>query len=77
MNAEPGTARSERRRLKRLYPDAYKDGLLVGAGITEGSREPGGYPKGFHQWALEKRNAWWAGANLGYLQNASPKAGGR
>jgi hypothetical protein len=61
-------ARNERRRLKRLYPDAFKDGLLVGVGIREGPREPGGYPKGFHQWDLDKRNAWWAGANTGYLR---------
>jgi hypothetical protein len=74
MNAEPGTARNERRRLKRLHHDAYKDGLLVGAGIKEGSREPGGYPKGFLQWALEKRNAWWAGANLGYLRTHPHKS---
>lgn len=64
----PSKVDAERRRLKRLYPDAFKDGLLVGAGIKEGPREPGGYPRGFHAWPLEKRNAWWAGANLGYLQ---------
>lgn len=60
-------ARTERRRLRRLHPEAFKDGKYVGAGIERGKREPGGYPKGFHQWDLEKRNAWWAGANLGYL----------
>jgi hypothetical protein len=43
-------ARNERRRLKRLHPDAYQDGLLVGMGIKEGSRERGGYPAGFAQW---------------------------
>ena len=70
MNAEPGTAhaRNERRRLKRFYPDAYNDGLLVGSGVKQGPREPGGYPCGFHSWPLERRNAWWAGANLGYLR---------
>jgi hypothetical protein len=68
MSAEPRTARNERRRLQRLHPEAFKDGLLVGAGVKEGPREPGGYPKGFHQWELEKRNAWWAGANIGFLQ---------
>lgn len=59
--------RAERRRLQRLYPQVFKDGKYVGAGIQRGKREPGGYPLGFHQWELEKRNAWWAGANLGYL----------
>jgi hypothetical protein len=70
VNAEPGTAsaRHERRRLQRLYPEAFKDGMLVGSGIRQGPREPGGYPTGFHQWDLERRNAWWAGANLGYTQ---------
>ena len=68
-------ADAERAQLKRLYPNAFKDGLLVGAGIKEGPREPGGYPKGFHQWELEKRNAWWAGANLGYLQKHQHQGG--
>ena len=69
--------RNERRRLKRLHPDAYNDGLLVGMGIKEGPREPGNYPKGFHQWELEKRNAWFAGANLGYLQTHPQKSDGK
>jgi hypothetical protein len=33
----------------------------------EGPREPGGYPLGFHEWPLEKRNAWYAGYNVGRI----------
>jgi hypothetical protein len=31
----------------------------------EGTREPGGYSKGFHGWPLARRNAWFAGFNKG------------
>jgi hypothetical protein len=27
-----------------------------------------GYPRGFHQWPLDRRNAWYAAFNLGYHQ---------
>lgn len=60
-------ARRERRLLERRHPEAFKQGMRAGAGIASG------YPKGFHQWEEERRNAWWAGANLGYLM----KTGGR
>lgn len=51
---------AERRRLRRLHPRQFKDGMNAGAGLKD-------YPPGFHDWPLEKRNAWWAGANLGHL----------
>ena len=51
---------AERRRLQRLYPRQFKDGMNAGAGLRED------YPPGYHDWPLEKRNAFWAGANIGY-----------
>jgi hypothetical protein len=32
----------------------------------EGLREASGYPRGFHSWPLDKRNAWFSGYNLGF-----------
>jgi hypothetical protein len=31
-----------------------------------GEREAGGYPKGFHRWPLDRRDAWHAGYNRGF-----------
>ena len=67
-------ARNERRQLSARFPEAYKDGFLTVGGVTEGPREAGGYPRGFHEWELERRNAWWAGANLGYLKKHAQPA---
>jgi hypothetical protein len=70
-------ARNERRRLQRRHPEAYEDGELCGLGKTpEGQRERGGYPKGFHQWPLDKRNAWFAGFNIGYAERKRATAKG-
>jgi hypothetical protein len=60
-------ARSEVARLRERYPEEFTDGLSLGLGNKPaGPREPGDYPKGFHDWTLERRNAWFAGFNLGY-----------
>ena len=32
----------------------------------DGEREPGGYPRGFHAWPLDRRNSWFAGFNVGF-----------
>jgi hypothetical protein len=59
-------ANAARARIKGNFPDEFADGERCGLFQKfEGSREPGGYPKGFHQWPIPRRNAWWAGYNLG------------
>jgi hypothetical protein len=61
--------------LRRRWPNAFRDGFRVGAGDhPAGEREPGGYPKSFHQWPLDRRNAWWAGANAGYCKRKRDEA---
>jgi hypothetical protein len=41
----------------------------MGAGSEPGGeRDKGGYPLGFHDWPLERRNAWLAGFNFGLLE---------
>jgi hypothetical protein len=42
----------------------YRTEFLAGAEAA--CCEYQGYPDGFHAWALERRNAWWAGFNEGY-----------
>jgi hypothetical protein len=61
--------RQERRALQRRSPEAFKDGMQSGAGLK-------GYPPGFADWPLDRRNAWWAGANLGYLMAHPQSRGG-
>ena len=49
--------------------DARNEGERAGRGdATADRREPGGYPLGFHQWPLDRRNAWFAGFNVGHIQ---------
>jgi hypothetical protein len=31
-------------------------------------RERGGYPRGFHQWPIERRNSWYSGFSFGLLE---------
>jgi hypothetical protein len=53
--------------LRDKFPSEFKDGARCGFSRKyEGPREPGGYPKNFHSWPIERRNAWWAGWNKGY-----------
>jgi hypothetical protein len=48
-------------------PAEFRDGARCGfLQREEGPRDPGGYPRGFHRWPLERRNAWFAGFNVGY-----------
>jgi hypothetical protein len=52
--------------LRTRWPDEFNDGVRAAMGRCNGSREKGGYPLGFHDWPLDRRNAWWAGFNVGY-----------
>jgi hypothetical protein len=67
----PVPVQSIRNELRRQWQDAFDDGARC-AFMMEypGEREPGGYPKGFHSWPIEKRNAWFAGFNLGRIDCA-------
>jgi hypothetical protein len=53
-------ALEERERIKLAYPDEFADGAkraFTGDHL---------YPPGFAAWLLERRNAWFAGFNVGY-----------
>jgi hypothetical protein len=53
--------------LRSRWPNECTDGASC-ALLQEypGARERAGYPKGFHDWPLERRNAWFAGYNYGF-----------
>jgi hypothetical protein len=61
----------ERKRWRSAYPDEFDDGFGIGLfGKAESGRDPGGgeYPLGFHEWSVNRRNAWFSGSNLGYVR---------
>ena len=53
-------ANEERDRIKAAYPAEFADGAKRG---FKGDKL---YPRRFHSWPLERRNAWFAGFNFGY-----------
>ncbi len=62
MNAEDEVAR-----LRGRWPDEFRDGARCGFLLRfDGDRERGGYPRGFHRWPIERRNAWFGGYNVGF-----------
>jgi hypothetical protein len=61
------SAYDEVARLRRQWPNEFRDGARCAfLHRFYGEREKGGYPRGFHLWALERRNAWFAGSNRGF-----------
>jgi hypothetical protein len=57
-------AQRERERIKLAYPDEFADGAkraFTGDHL---------YPSCFAAWSLGKRNAWFAGFNVGYCDRA-------
>jgi hypothetical protein len=54
-------------RMREQWPAEFRDGARCGfLKEPEGPRDPGGYPRGFQRWPLERRNAWFAGFNVGF-----------
>jgi hypothetical protein len=44
--------------LKERWPAEYRDGARCAFLLKfDGDREKGGYPRGFHAWPLERRDA--------------------
>jgi hypothetical protein len=73
----PKPVQAIRNELRRKWQDAFDDGARRAFTKTyPGPREPGGYPPGFHDWPLEKRNVWFAGFNLGLIDLARLKEEG-
>jgi hypothetical protein len=52
----------ERERIERAFPAEFADGrrrAFIGNKL---------YPRRFKDWPLDRRNAWFAGWNVGYLE---------
>lgn len=66
----------EAKRHCSAWPTAWRDGARCAfLERYDGAREPGGYPKGFHSWSLERRNAWFGGFNRGRCDRLSIEEG--
>jgi hypothetical protein len=50
--------------LLKRYPLEFESGYLQGFTGEDATA----YPDGFHSWTLERRNAFFAGWNLGYVE---------
>ncbi len=60
-------AEAELDALRNRWPDDYRDGARCAFLRTfDGDREAGGFPRGFRRWPLDRRNAWFAGFNVGF-----------
>jgi hypothetical protein len=58
---------SEVARLEQRWPNEFRDGARCAfLRRFDGHRQEGGYPVGFRNWPLERRNAWFAGFNRGF-----------
>jgi hypothetical protein len=54
-------------RLQDTWPLEFRDGVRCGfLQKRDGPGDTGGYPQGFNHWQLERRNAWFAGFNVGF-----------
>ena len=65
-------ANALRAQIKSKWPDEFGDGALCA--FTQhfsGERERGGYPKGFHGWPIDRKNAWYSGYSFGRNQRLS------
>jgi hypothetical protein len=48
--------------IRSRWPEEFRDGA------RRALLRAGGYPSGFHEWPLDRRNAWFAGFNVGYCE---------
>jgi hypothetical protein len=61
------TPETIRKSLRDKWPAEFCKGARCGfLHQEEGSRRPGSYPPGFVHWQPERRNAWFAGFNVGF-----------
>jgi hypothetical protein len=68
-----GQAEQIRAELCAKYPEEFEHGYRFGlTGEYQPPCDAAGYPIGFHTWELLRRNAWWAGWNLGNVEREKP-----
>jgi hypothetical protein len=64
-----GQAEQIRAELCKQFPQEFEHGYRYGlTGEPQPPCDAAGYPIGFREWPLDRRNAWWAAWNLGHVQ---------
>jgi hypothetical protein len=61
---------AERERIRAAFPEEYADGARR---AFSGNKL---YPRGFNGWPLDRRNAWFAGWNKGYVDRKKREGAG-
>lgn len=62
---------AQRAALCAKYPAEFEHGYRSGfTGEFQKPCDAGGYPIGFHTWELVRKNAWYAGWNLGCVERS-------
>jgi hypothetical protein len=70
MTAAP--TEEERAALCAKFPREFEHGYRYGrVGEFQRPCDAGGYPIGFHTWELVRKNAWYAGFNLGNVERGA------
>jgi hypothetical protein len=63
-----------RAELRAKFPAEFERGYRYGrTGGVQPECDACGYPIGFREWPEDRRNAWWAGFNLGHVEKEPPK----
>jgi len=68
MNDPQDRAGRERERIRKAHPAEFNDG------VKRAFAGDPNYPAGFTAWPLDRRNAWFAGFNIGYVYRKSRRA---
>lgn len=69
---------AERAKARAAFPAEFDDGArywFSSDSVDETGRERGGLARGFRDWSLERRDAWWAGACQGKDDRAARERG--
>jgi hypothetical protein len=68
------SAEQTRAGLCAKFPKEFERGYRYGVtGGVQPECDAAGYPYGFREWSLDRRNAWWAGFNIGHVKRERPR----
>jgi hypothetical protein len=69
MSGDAAKAALERAAIRQQWQEDFH------LGARSAFLQTGNYPDGFHRWPLQRRNAWWAGFNLGRCTRIARETG--
>ena len=67
QGTERPTLTAEQEWWRATYPIEFKDGAKFGFSVGADDPRQGWKPRGFHDWDLGRKNAWYCGWHAGYL----------